>query len=351
MTLQIISEGPALEDGAEAILVHADRMGRDFRLTVSRPSATPFSPDQTFPAVVALDNGYDIAGPMARLLGMGGAMAPAFVVSIWYPPDQEHHRNTDLLHEPWTPLHWPSFGGGGALFEAFLVDDLLPFAASRYPIEPDRMALVGHSAGGLFAANILANRPDAFAASVISSAPAGLGLAERVELGLAAASGQRVFLAAGSHEDVFRLQRDETVYLTGFARLDAALRRAPGVECRSHIYSGEGHVSVYARVITDAFPFVLPPRRPLTAPQPRLAAATARYEGVYALADGRKATISFENGLMRADIADLPKAPLMWVREGQYYCPMFDLDVAFDGGVLVLRGGKSSWNGERVSVG
>jgi hypothetical protein len=350
MTLQVISEGPAHEEGAERTVFHSDRMGRAFQVTVSRPSATPFAPEQTFPAIVALDNGYEVAGPMARLLAMGGAMAPAFVVSVWYPPGQEHHRNTDLLHEPWTPLYWPSFGGGGALFETFLLEDLLPFVVGRHPIERGRIALVGHSAGGLFAANILATRPDAFAAYVISSAPASLDLAERVELGVADAKSKRVYLAAGSHEDVFRLQRDETVYLTGFARLDAALRRAPGVECRSPIYSGEGHLSVLPRVIADAFPFVLPPPRPLTAPQPRLAAATGDCEGVYALADGRQVTISFEQGLLRAGVAGLAKAPLMHVQAGRYYCPMFDLGVDFDAGGLTLSGGAASWRGERMSA-
>ena len=230
--LQIISEGPAVEDGADRFVVHSHRVGRPFQVTVSRPFAAPFVPGQTFPAIVALDDGYGVAGPMARLLGMGWAMAPAMVVSVWYPPEQEEFRNTDLLHLPWTTLYGRTFGGGGAVFEGFLLEDLMPFIVKRFPIERSQIALFGHSAGGLFAANILAHQPDAFAAYVISSAPADQDLARRLDAGLPNARGKRVYLGVGSHEDVYRVAHGDTIYLTGFARLDAALRRAAGVECR-----------------------------------------------------------------------------------------------------------------------
>ncbi len=348
--LQIISEGPAVEDGADRFVVHSHRVGRPFQVTVSRPFAAPFVPGQTFPAIVALDDGYGVAGPMARLLGMGWAMAPAMVVSVWYPPEQEEFRNTDLLHLPWTTLYGRTFGGGGAVFEGFLLEDLMPFIVKRFPIERSQIALFGHSAGGLFAANILAHQPDAFAAYVISSAPADQDLARRLDAGLPNARGKRVYLGVGSHEDVYRVAHGDTIYLTGFARLDAALRRAAGVECRSQIYPNEGHVSVYPRVVADAFPFILPPRRPLTAPESKPAARTAgRYVGVYSLPDGRCVRIArTPQGQLAARVADLPEVSLIHFGGNRFYAPTSDLDVLFDrAGFTITGNGGPSWRGVR----
>jgi predicted alpha/beta superfamily hydrolase len=60
-------------------------------------------------------------------------------------------------------------GGGGAAFQAFLLEELRPYIETRYPIDPKAEVLFGHSLGGVFTANILARNPDAFAGYLIAS--------------------------------------------------------------------------------------------------------------------------------------------------------------------------------------
>ncbi|MFI4973651.1 MAG: alpha/beta hydrolase [Caulobacterales bacterium] len=351
--LKVVSEVPAVELGAERHIVHSHRIGREFQVTVSRPLATPFVPGQTFPVMFALDGGMGVAGPMATVLGYAGAMAPALVVSVGYQPEQQHHRMTDLAHNQTTGFDGVAFGGGGAAFQAFLLDDLQPFIESRYPADLTRTALFGHSLGGLFAANVMADRPGAFGAYVIGSPSivADPGVVGRVEKAISKAKGGRVFLGVGSHEDAFFISRGQDAgMLTGFARLDAALRRQPRIASKTHIYPGEGHVSVYSRIIEDAFPFVFPPRRPLTAPHPKpRRGALRRYAGVYTLPDGRKATITLTPGdMLMARVADLPWVPLTHVGANRFHAPTSDLDVLFDNaGFTITGGGGATWRGVR----
>src|SRR6185437_4614466 len=90
----------------------------------------------------------------------------------------------------------PARRGGGAAFEAFLLEDLKPFIEAHYPADPRRSVLFGHSAGGLFAANVFADRPDAFYGYVIGSASAWAdpSLFARLAAAAGKAHGQHVYL-------------------------------------------------------------------------------------------------------------------------------------------------------------
>jgi predicted alpha/beta superfamily hydrolase len=346
--LSVVSDAAALPPGFEHYVLHSDRLGRDFEIWVNPPSATAFLPGQKFPVIYALDAGYGIAGPQGLLLGSTGAMAPAITVSVGYKPGQAVLRNTDLTHAKFQAQGLPAgatpimVGGGGAAFEAFLQEDLKPFIEAKYPADPKRSILFGHSLGGLFAANVFADNPDAYAGYIIGSASAWAdpNLVARVAAAASKAHGARIYLAVGEDEDAVAITGDARMR-KGYLGLAAALKGRTGVVLRTQIYPGESHLSYYPRLITDGFPFVLPPARPTGAAQTRLApAALARAEGVYKMPDGRQLRIfSQPNGLMSAQVTGIPVVPLMQNGPDRFYNPTSDIDAVFDGKSLTMTAG------------
>src|SRR5579872_283305 len=141
---------PAAVRAADALasdrfMLHSTHVGRDFMIEVTPPVGAG-RPSRRLPAVYALDAGYHVAAPAAAALQSAGAMAPAFVVAIGYPPGQPNTRETDLLHR----THMDGgvrVGGGG-------VRGLHPGGAQAR----DRGALPGRP-GPLDPARPLAGRP------------------------------------------------------------------------------------------------------------------------------------------------------------------------------------------------
>jgi hypothetical protein len=149
-----------------AFTVHSKSLERDFLIQVARPSK-PLA--GKVPAIYLLD-GNSLFGEVADMVtsyGYFGDTAPAYVVGIGYPgPDFSQWlslRNRDLLH-----VHLPDAvkvaagSGDGAKFQKFLQQELRPMIERRYPIDPHRSILAGHSFGGLFTLHLLLNNPEAF---------------------------------------------------------------------------------------------------------------------------------------------------------------------------------------------
>lgn len=339
--LKVVSETPPVQPGYSQFVLHSDRIGRDFWVTVNAPSTVLFLPGQKLPAIYALDAGYGIAGPQGFLLSGAAAMAPAIIVSVGYRPGEALNRNTDLLHTKLTQ-DGHTIGGGGAAFETFLLEDLKPFIEAKFPADPARAILFGHSFGGLFAANVFADKPDAFAGYVIGSASAWAdpALVARVAAAAPRATGQRIYLSVGEKEGSGRIGGSSQM-TDGFNGPSAALKGRPGVILKTQLYAGETHLSYYPRLIADSFPWVLPPAMPLGAAQVKLPPETiARYSGVYDLPDGRRLTVkALPTGELTAQVADLPKVPLQQNGKDRFYTAATDIDVAFDGAGLALTGG------------
>lgn len=341
--LKVVSEGAVVESKAARLVLHSDRLGRDFEVVVHTPSATPFLPGQKFAAVYALDGGYGLAGPQSQFLSARDVMAPAIVVSIGYLPGQANYRSTDLTHNAFT-LGGATAGGGGAAFEAFLLQDLKPFIEARYPADPRGSVLFGHSLGAVFAANVFADKPDAFAGYILGSVvlPRDPGLAARVGKAAARAQDVRVFLAVGGAED--GATSEKRMMRRGFASLAAALKNRPGVALKAQSYPGENHLSYYPSLVVDGLRFVLPPSVPVDLPFVVLPAATmARYAGVYDLPDGRTITLSpARDSMLSAQVSGA--APVLLLPNGadRYYAYTSDLDVRFDRTGLTLTGGGNA---------
>ena len=349
--LKVVSESPPSPPGYSRLVLHSDRLNRDFQVTVNTPSATVFLPGQKFPAIYALDSGYGLAGPQGVLLGSTGAMAPAVIVSVGYLPGQALFRNLDLLHNKTTlPGGGIVVGGGGAAFETFLLEDLRPFIEAKFPADPARSVLFGHSFGGLFAANVLADKPDAFAAYVIGSASvwADPPVVGRVAAAMARAHGRRVYLTVGEREDA-GVGDGSTKMADGFKSLASVLKGQPGIVLKTQVYAGETHLSYYPRLVADGFPFVLPPAVRLGSEQVKLAPKTIeRYVGVYRMPDGRKITVtSLPTGQLSGQVTGIAPVPLLQNGADRFYAPTSDLDVMFDGAGVTLTGGGGSLRADR----
>lgn len=160
------------------LLPHPRRKGC-FQISVSRVS-DPGGTAAEVPVLFVMDADLEfaVAAEIARLASMGGTRPGAMVVGVGYGTTDfaafARLRTADLT-PPLSPAHRQALGGfvayigdedGGAeALLGFLVDDLLPEIARRYPeASTTRRGLFGHSLGGLFAAYALLTRPESFAA-------------------------------------------------------------------------------------------------------------------------------------------------------------------------------------------
>lgn len=337
--LTVVSEAAVTQQNATRFVVHSDRLGRDYEVSVQLPGAKVFLPGQKLAAIYALDGGHGFAGPSSVFLGGRAMMAPAIIVSLRLAPGQPSSRDQDFTHRPFT-VDGETRGGGGAAFEAFLLQDLRPFIEARYPADPASAVLFGHSLGGVFTANVFADHPDAFAGYIIGSLvlPRDPGLADRVAKASAKARGRRVFLGVGGAED--GTTGEKRAMSRSFSALTKAFKASPGVTVQARSYPGENHISYYPSLVLDGFRFVLPPTVPVDLPYAPLPPETlARYVGAYALPDGRSLTIKpgFEN-VLSAQVDDQPST--YWLPNGadRFYAYAADLDVAFDPDGLTLTG-------------
>jgi predicted alpha/beta superfamily hydrolase len=344
--LKIVDSGPAQQFDVQRLVVHSDRIDRDFLIEVTSPR-TPILPGQKMPAIYALDMGYWIAGPVGRMLSSAGAMRPAYIVAIGYLPGQEKARNVDLVH-PRFVRSGETFGGGGAAFEAVLLDEIRPLLEARFPLDPTRSYLFGHSFGGMFAAEVLADRPDAFAGYLIAS-PTVLEdetIAARLKAAARKGGGRRVYLAWGGAE-VDRI--------TKAGDLIARTLREPGsgFQVRREVYDRETHGSYYPRLVVDAFPWLLPkpPEHHAIAFDPALA---PRYTGTYRLADGRSATVWLKDGrYLMGQLTGMPPTDLFPESSTDFFVKGFDAQVIFEPGAgpspaLIMRIGGTDARAVRV---
>ena len=253
--LEVISEAPAVATSVQRFVVHSQRVGRDFTVDVGVPASFPTG--QKAPVIYALDAGYGVALPVARMLGSTGAMQPAIVVAVAAAKDAATVRLVDMLYEPAT-VSGKATGGGGAAFEGFLLEELRPFIEARYPADPARSILFGHSVGGLFAANLLARKPQAFNGYLIASPSvwADPAVLERVKAAKGASEKQRVFLAVGGAEEPGMRQGAEQL----------ARSLTPQFQVQARAYAGEGHMTYYPMLVATAFPWLLPPVQSRQAP-------------------------------------------------------------------------------------
>jgi predicted alpha/beta superfamily hydrolase len=257
------SEQPVSFPTWRQFVLTSPSLKRDFMVRVIPPSA-PAPAGQRTAAIYLLDgNLYSgMAADTARMMALEpGLYAPAYIIAIGYDTSNPMvvitNRQNDYLHvKAVEPGRTTAQGGGGAAFEAFLIDELKPFIESRLPVDPARSMLAGHSYGGLFTANVAARRPEAFAGYAIGSPSvwAAPDLPQRAEMQKGA--GKPVFVGVGA------LEQDGRIDMVRDAGSLAASMRKAGFAVESRTYNQQSHAASPNAWMADSFRYLLARPKP-----------------------------------------------------------------------------------------
>lgn len=343
--LKVVSEAVYSPGGAQQFVLHSARVGRDFLVVVTSPPTTsvldgslpspPTPADQKFPAIYALDAGWGIAGPLAQMMAQTQIMLPVYVISIGYPSGQSDPRNTDLLHRAFTD-NGQTYGGGGATFQKFLTEDLRPFLESRYPLDPRKAILFGHSFSGLFTANVLASSPDAFSGYIIGSPSvwADPQLLPDLAAAVSKGKGQQVYLGVGERENDDLGGRRAPTTLQGVDQIATTLSAPSSTfKVEKHVFAGGTHISYYPMLVPAAFAWMQPPAGAGRTSVSLTPEELEQVVGAYRLPDGRVVTIRRDRAKIFARVTGMPgETELLAESSRRFFLPGgFDVLYTFEG--------------------
>lgn len=236
--------------------------GLDYVLYVRLPLRHADEPGTRWPVICTLDADYSFAIAANHLEHLADRMnqAPhAVLVSIAYPgvyPDMRRYRLERT--RDYTPFAFPDGGygpefqkhsGGGPAFLEFLVREVMPLVNRRFRGDAADWTLAGHSYGGLFAAWVFQQHPDAFRRYLAVSPSlwyANKWLIERERAGRVAkpAREQRLYLAIGEWEEQPAIGRSMVSETKEFFDLVRA-RADPRVQVQHRMFVDETHASIF----------------------------------------------------------------------------------------------------------
>ena len=270
------STGPAVIGGAQNYLLRSESIGQTFSIDVSAPPV-----EGPLPVVYVLDgNGFfGIAAQAAQLLQMGGELPPMIIVGVGYqvssPLEVLALRVRDL-----TPTHSQAFvdraaaqgnplpegirPGGADVFLRFIDDELKPFIAARYEVDPEDQTLVGDSLGGLFALHVAFHSTGSFDRYVAGSPSIWWDDAKlfRDESALAEQVDDlpiRLFLSVGGLEE--GSENEPFRMVSNVEKMEAALRERSysSLKLVRHVFPDETHLSVIPATISRGLRVVFAP--------------------------------------------------------------------------------------------
>ncbi|HKN69323.1 MAG TPA: alpha/beta hydrolase-fold protein [Gemmatimonadaceae bacterium] len=144
------------------------KLGEDRTIYVATP-ANYSGTAQRYPVLVLLDANdepqWAAAVANVAFLSSRGAIPDLLIVGVTNGKDRTHDMTPGATGG--TARNFPTAGGAPA-FADFIVDEVLPRVRSHYRTLPSTI-LAGHSFGGLFALDVAATRPGAFAGIVAMS--------------------------------------------------------------------------------------------------------------------------------------------------------------------------------------
>jgi uncharacterized protein len=146
-------------------------------------------------------------------------------------------------------------------FLCFVHDELMPFIAKHYPIDPQDNSYYGYSAGGTFGLHTLFSRPETFARYILGS-PATSYAGNHFGMELARAfirSGRRldaqVYLSAGELEEFYgKFDLVSGYYLMAKFLKESAI---PGLDLRLRLFTDETHSTSWTLAFTHGLKTLL----------------------------------------------------------------------------------------------
>lgn len=253
--------------------VQSDAFPYAHQVTVALPASYAAQPERAYPVLWVLDSPLIMRSVVGLLdvLVLGNLAPEMIVVGVGSPPEEglagvgrrvidfsppgKGYAPPGLAGERWSALApIPDFPHKADAFLSLLVDEIRPMLATEYRFSGEH-ALIGHSAGGLFAAYSLFTRPDAFQKMIIGSPYLdGVGgavfateakhaadhddLKVKVFLGVGEMEAEEYFVAiSGNLESTTRLSRT------------LIARHYPSLDLNTRIFAGKDHYTVLPDVI------------------------------------------------------------------------------------------------------
>jgi predicted alpha/beta superfamily hydrolase len=250
------------------------KLGDDRTIYVATP-ANYNGTTQRYPVLVLLDANdepqWAAAVANVAFLSSRGAIPDLLVVGVTNGKDRTHDLTPAATGA--TAKTFPTAGGAHA-FADFIVDEVLPRVRSQYRALPSTI-LAGHSFGGLFAIDVAATRPGAFA-GIVAMSPSlwwnDSTPARDYATAIAKAPGTpRLFATSGELEPPI----DITAKIFA-ARLDSI--KPPSLAFAYHYYADDTHGLTPQPSLIDGLRFVFAPialtRTPMMSLGPKADSAT-----------------------------------------------------------------------------
>lgn len=278
--MALTGTGPMLADLQRYAL---RSQGGDYEIFVAVPAVPP--PKAGYPVLTMLDGNAWIAGAAEALNWQGrfalqSEIEPPLIVAVGYPgadPFDLGRRAFDYLprHESGklsqrfmqgAPWHQP---GGADDFLAFLTGPLRDEIAKRYPVDPARHILSGHSFGGLFALRSFLTNPRSFRHYAALSPSLWwddaqlMKQADDLIAALPRDLDTRLYIGVGERETPDRPQISARMMDDARAFADTMIKAGPpGVTVCHRVYDGENHQSLPLAAFSAVLRFVVPGELP-----------------------------------------------------------------------------------------
>lgn len=250
---------------------------RGYQVFVALPPSYAKEPQRRYPVLYITDADYafPIIRQISRRLNLDGPRVEEFIlVGLSYAKGEDGavSRRRDYTPTPNGPSSAPAgtVHGQGRAYQTYLRDQVKPFIAARYRVDPARALFLGHSYGSLLGAQILFTEPGLFSGYILGSP--SLWYDKRRVLGMEASYAARnrdlpakVFLYVGEYEALRKGDRrySQSVDMVADNKvLEKALkdRKYPNLNLKSVVLNDEDHLSVAPRGFTQGLKYLLPAR-------------------------------------------------------------------------------------------
>lgn len=160
--------------------MQSESTGRVYRISVAEPMGPP--PECGYPVLYSLDANASF-GTLAEAVRLQSrtprGITPSIIVGIGYDSDSpivtderfyDYTVPAAAQELPVRPngMPWPETGGAEDFLD-FIELQLIPRIASRYPVNPEKQSVFGHSLGGFFVLYALFTRPHIFRRYIAAS--------------------------------------------------------------------------------------------------------------------------------------------------------------------------------------
>ncbi len=247
--------------------------GLVYRLMISAPVNAV--PGRVYPVLYVLDGNWYFRAASDTATWGSGPFEPAIVVGIGYPTEDyaevRRRRSIDMTVKA-DPVMYPNGSGRCDEFLRAIEDEVKPFVASRYPVDPARQMLYGKSLGGLAVLRALLRNPTSYRTYIAASPSIWQGdkavladepaFADRARAG---ALNLRILTTSASKEeylgsDPAKLAAEKDQMITNALALADRLGKLnpETIAVRYAMIQDEGHSSVSLATIARALTFALP---------------------------------------------------------------------------------------------